>query len=202
MSVCKFFSSKAGCKRGDQCHFPHIQPATQDVVPAISPPTRIPSWRPTDSSVTGSIGTPSFGFSSPMNEVDCRFFNVGSCKYGDSCRFRHNASKQEEISQEAVIQQARSHRQGQSLANKARTYHIEALRRPSSQILEILVGLSSDLALVETSSVSNQLPPRLLVYRCATLVAPGTNPRKPLLSNSPHHNQWRKLLINWVTLRF
>lgn len=109
MLVCKFFPSKSGCARGDQCSFQHVQLANQEQLDsAISPPNLMPSCRATDSIPTGLAKTPLSSFPDPFAEVGCRYFKKGACKNGDRCRFRHNTTSEEEIAHESIPQQARN----------------------------------------------------------------------------------------------
>ena len=107
MPVCKFFSSKNGCGRGAQCYYQHIQLANQEQLDsAIRPPNLVPSYRITDSNPTGPAKMPMFAFPDPLTEISCRYFNIGKCKNGDRCRFRHNATSEEEKAHESIPQQA------------------------------------------------------------------------------------------------
>ena len=97
MPVCKFFSTKSGCARGDKCFFQHVQPATPEQLgSAISPPNLMASWRATDSNPIGPPNTLLSGFPDPLAKVSCRYFKKGACKNGDRCRFQHNATSEAE----------------------------------------------------------------------------------------------------------
>ena len=50
--------------------------------------------------------TPSSGSTRPLGLESCRFFKVGACRNGDSCRFRHDATA-DEAPDEAIQQRAR-----------------------------------------------------------------------------------------------
>lgn len=111
MPVCKFFSSKGGCARGDQCYFQHVQPASQERLGSPkSPPILIESCETTDGNSAEPAKARFSGLPDPLAEVDCRYFSLGTCKYGDKCRFRHTAMNEEEIAHEStsIPQQARS----------------------------------------------------------------------------------------------
>lgn len=138
MPVCKIFSSKSGCVRGDRCYYQHVQLANQEQLEsAISPPNFVPAWRITDSSPTGPAKAPLSGFPDPLAEVSCHFFNIGVCKNGDRCRFRYKATSEEEIEHGAILQQARNNRLYQGSANTNRMYQRHSLQRLLSQMLEI-----------------------------------------------------------------
>lgn len=186
MPVCRFFSRKGGCERGDQCYFQHVQLSNPESLHFVS---RLPNLK------QSKLSAGSAGSTEHLAEVSCRYFNLGMCKYGDMCRFRHNTPSEGEVMHEPITPQAKNDTfSNQSPANTNKTYQRRNLRRLRSQMLEIWVKPPSGSILTAMFSASNLLPPRLLVYKCAMSVAHGTNPRKRQLSSSPLRSPWRKLL--------
>lgn len=90
MPVCKFFSSKSGCARGDQCYYQHG-------LPPVNPADRAQSWRKTrnESDQIIPAGASLANFPDPVAKVSCRYYSIGACKNGDSCRFRHEGTRGE-----------------------------------------------------------------------------------------------------------
>ena len=106
MPVCKFFSTPGGCGRGAQCYFQHVHPGSQEqLVSPMRPPKIVPTYRTTNTSATGPAPTPTSSFPDPLAEVSCRFFKIGKCKNGDKCRFRHDATAEEEKVHDFIPQQ-------------------------------------------------------------------------------------------------
>ena len=75
------------CARGAQCRFLHAQEAS-------SGPTRIaaPSWATgatVPSPVAGPTGPSNTRFSSP-GQTTCEYYQQGSCRFGDTCRYVHS----------------------------------------------------------------------------------------------------------------
>ena len=103
MPVCKFFPTKNGCGRGDQCRFQHVQLAGQGQVETTAAVrNRKPlsehlakSWRrgSTESELPGTDITA---------EISCRYYGRGHCKNGDECRFRHDNPSEELRSHDPV----------------------------------------------------------------------------------------------------
>jgi CCCH-type zinc finger len=148
MPVCKFFSSKSGCVRGDQCYFQHVQPASQqEFGSAITLPYVSRSWRTAGHGSTAPSKPPASGFPDPVAGVSCRFFASGACKNGDRCRFRHETTSGEEIPHEVtteeetvheiIPQQARMMTIKKGPANTSRMYQPHSLRRLQNRMLEI-----------------------------------------------------------------
>ena len=96
MPVCKFFPTKDGCGRGDQCRFQHVQLGERDQIETATPVwdrkqiskhiTR--DWRggPKKSELPGTDLTA---------KTSCRYYERGNCKNGDECRFRHDIPSQD-----------------------------------------------------------------------------------------------------------
>ena len=103
MPVCKFFLTKDGCGRGDQCRFQHVQLLGQGQVETTAAVrNRKPlsehlakGWRrgSTESELPGTDLTA---------EISCRYYKRGHCKNGDECRFRHDTPGEELRSHDPV----------------------------------------------------------------------------------------------------
>jgi len=108
MPVCKFFSSPNGCGRGAQCYFQHVQLGSPEQLDSTRrPPNLMPTYRTTNISPTGPATTSLSAFPDPLAEISCRYFKIGGCKNGDKCRFRHDATGEEEEAYDFIPPQAR-----------------------------------------------------------------------------------------------
>jgi hypothetical protein len=199
MSVCKYFSLANGCRRGDQCYYQHVQPPDQEDLDPARPPVA------SHAIIKGKPIRPAAmrlsGFSAPLAEVKCRFFDLGACRNGKDCRFLHNATGREEVVPEVAPPQARSGHIVPTFTNTYRRKRERGLQELPSQILETLGELSSDLALGELFSASNPPPPQPLGYKCVISLALGIHLRKPQLSNIPRRSPWSKLRRNCANSR-
>ena len=101
MSVCKFFLTEGGCRRGAQCHFEHIRLDNQEQ-------SKTSATAIINGFSTEDARKPSTEFSDPVAQVSCRFFKSGTCKYGERCRFRHDETGEEASLHESNFQQARN----------------------------------------------------------------------------------------------
>ena len=107
MPVCKFFSTPGGCGRGAQCYFQHVPLSNQGQLDSLMPPPKmVPTYRTTNPSAIRPAITPTSSFPDRLTEISCRFFRIGKCKNGDKCRFRHDATPEEEKAHELVPPQA------------------------------------------------------------------------------------------------
>lgn len=124
MPVCKFFSSKGGCGRGDKCFYQHVRPADQQRLDeAMSLPQLIPHWSITNNDPKGPARKPFPGSSlDRVAEINCRFFDRGACRNGDDCPFRHEAAAVAEMEHGTSAQQARKDWCNQGPANMNRMY--------------------------------------------------------------------------------
>lgn len=66
----------------------------------------MPTYRTTSTSAARPATTPTSFFPDPLTEISCRFFKIGRCKNGDKCRFRHDATAEEEKAHELIPPQA------------------------------------------------------------------------------------------------
>ena len=103
MPVCKFFPTKDGCGRGDQCRFQHVQLVEQDQVEI---PTPVRNRKPLSKNITrdwrGGSTKSELPGTDLTAEISCRFYRRGDCKNGDECRFRHDIQSEEPRSPDAV----------------------------------------------------------------------------------------------------
>ena len=107
MPVCKFFSTPGGCRRDAQCYFQHVPLGSQGQLDSpMRPPKIVPTYRTTSTSAAGPATTPTSFFPDPLTDISCRFFKIGRCKNGDKCRFRHDATAEEEKAHELIPPQA------------------------------------------------------------------------------------------------
>ena len=108
MPICKFFSSTSGCLRGDRCYYQHVNPPSQkDLDSTTILPTSMPSRNLNPGSPLRPAKLPLPGSPDPVAGVSCRFFNMGTCKNGDNCRFLHNGAGEDEAAPESIPPQAR-----------------------------------------------------------------------------------------------
>jgi len=197
MSVCKYFSLTNGCRRGDRCYYQHIQPPDQeDLDPARPPLVPLASHAIINGNPIRAAAMRLSGFSAPVAEVKCRFFDLGACRNGKDCRFQHNATGKEEVAPEVAPPQARSSHIVPTSTNTYRRKRERGLRELPSQIPETLGELLSNSALGELFSASNPPPPQPLGYKCAISLALGIHLRRPQISNSPRRSPWSKLRRN------
>jgi len=108
MPVCKYFSSKNGCRRGDQCHFQHVQlESPEQLESTMRPPYLMPSFRIANRGPTTPATVPIYTSPDLLAEVDCRYFKTGGCKNGDKCRFRHDTTRGEDKAHDGILPQVR-----------------------------------------------------------------------------------------------
>lgn len=103
MPVCKFFPTKDGCGRGDQCRFQHVQLFEQDQVETAA---LVRNRKPLSKNIMkdwrgGSTKTELPG-TDLTAEISCRYYGRGNCKNGDECRFRHDIPREELRSPDSV----------------------------------------------------------------------------------------------------
>ena len=98
MPVCKFFLSETGCFRGDKCFYQHIRPSGEerfalhdDVDFSTDVNDLLPKLSITDNDPTRP--SPFQDVYTPVTKVRCRYFDNGSCKNGDACRFLHDTTE-------------------------------------------------------------------------------------------------------------
>lgn len=109
MPVCKFFLTKNGCARGDKCYFQHVPLGNQKRPgPVISPLKSTLAWRVPQDNLTGPADQILSGSPDPLAKVSCHFFSIGTCRNGDSCRFLHDATNEEETVPQHITEQARN----------------------------------------------------------------------------------------------
>ncbi len=107
MPVCKFFSTPGGCGRGAQCYFQHVHLGSQEQLDSPMRPRKIvPTNRTSNTCATGPPITHMSSFPDPLAEISCRFYKFGGCKNGDRCRFRHDATAEEEETHDFIPPQA------------------------------------------------------------------------------------------------
>ena len=103
MPVCKFFPTKDGCGRGDQCRFQHVQLVEQDQVETVAPVrNRKPLPKHIMSDWRGDSTKSELPRTDLTAEISCRYYGRGNCKNGDGCRFRHDIPNEELRSSDSV----------------------------------------------------------------------------------------------------
>ena len=121
---CRYFSIGA-CKNGDNCRFRH-EATSEDTLPPAVPQhgsnDQLTDERQDEIATDERNPFPSFvatnikptepttllsGLADPLIEVSCRFFNHGTCRNGDNCRFRHETAREEEPEEGPLPLQAR-----------------------------------------------------------------------------------------------
>lgn len=86
MAVCKYYSSKAGCAKGSQCRFEHVQ--SENHQQERSTPSSADQKRdePLDSGSRAGASS-----QSSDSKISCRYNAREKCLKGEGCRFRHDA---------------------------------------------------------------------------------------------------------------
>ena len=107
MPVCKFFTTKDGCGRGDQCRFQHVQLVGQGQAETTA---AVGNREPLSEHLTKDWRRASTDSELPETdlraEISCRYYGRGHCKNGDACRFRHDTPS-EELRSRDPVQEAR-----------------------------------------------------------------------------------------------
>jgi Zinc finger C-x8-C-x5-C-x3-H type (and similar)/RNA-binding, Nab2-type zinc finger len=84
MPLCKYYSSKRGCSRGDSCKYRHDQSDIHDQFKRTTISGAKPCKAPTEHAQISTAAT----LSSASGTI-CQYFIRGVCKRGFSCSFSH-----------------------------------------------------------------------------------------------------------------
>ena len=104
MPLCRYYLSERGCFRGDRCHYEHVndikrdqritthvtpEAIEEDQEPYIDPLSPSTSSHEKVNTHTRDAKVSVFGLDKPLSKINCRFYELGSCRNGEKCRFSH-----------------------------------------------------------------------------------------------------------------
>ena len=170
MPVCRYFRSETGCLKGDTCHFQHAEPEKYERLKShrSDPSTELQDLMPS-LIIADDIQTqiPTGAYS--LIKTRCHFFDNGTCKHGDKCRFRHDTINKAVSPDESTTHRADSISLGQNFVPRLQGHQTNFIEQPASNIRDlggavVLFGSGGEVLGIELAVGTNTRVQTCTVY--------------------------------------